>query len=119
VFGEIDALDVPEQLVFNKVDAATPEMLLRLRGLAPDALFVSARTGAGIDELQVLIEQQLPRPEIEITVLVPYTRGDLVTRLHDEADVLDTEHTAGGTLLQARVGAALAEQLRPFTHAVG
>ncbi|HEY3716781.1 MAG TPA: GTPase HflX [Jatrophihabitantaceae bacterium] len=119
VFGEIDALDVPEQLVFNKIDAATPEMLLRLRGLAPDALFVSARTGAGINELRALIEQRLPRPDIEITVLLPYTRGDLVTRLHDEADVLDTEHTAGGTLLQARVGAALAEQLRPFTHAVG
>jgi GTP-binding protein HflX len=119
VFGEIDALDVAEQLVFNKIDAAGPESLLRLRGLAPDGLFVSARTGEGIDELRGLLERRLPRPDIEITVLVPYTRGDLVTRLHDEADVLDTEHTAGGTLLQARVGAALAEQLRPFTHAVG
>jgi GTP-binding protein HflX len=119
VLSDLGALDVPEQLVFNKVDAASPEVLLRLRRLAPDALFVSARSGDGLDELRAVIDRRLPRPDIEITVLVPYTRGDLVTRLHDEADVLDTEHTAGGTLLQARVGAALAEQLRPFTHAVG
>jgi GTP-binding protein HflX len=117
VFSDIDALAVPEQLVFNKVDAADPATVLRLRGLAPDAVFVSAQTGHGLDELRALVEDRLPRPDIAVTVLVPYTRGDLVTRLHDEADVLETEHTARGTLVQARVGAALAEQLRPFTYA--
>ena len=117
VLTEIDAGAVPEQLVFNKVDAATPETLLRLRRLAPDALFVSAQTGEGIDDLRAAIEVRLPRPDIEMTVLLPYTRGDLVTRMHDEAEVLDTEHTAAGTLLRARVGPALADQLRPFTSA--
>ncbi|MDT4918305.1 MAG: GTPase [Pseudonocardiales bacterium] len=117
VLADIDAAAVPEQLVFNKVDAAEPETLLRLRGLAPDALFVSARTGAGLEELRSLVEAHLPRPDIEITVLVPYTRGDLVTRVHDEAEVLATEHTGAGTLIRARVGRALADQLRPFTSA--
>jgi GTPase len=117
VLADIDAAGVPEQLVFNKVDAAQPETLLRLRRLAPDALFVSARTGAGIEELRSLVEDRLPRPDIEVTVLVPYTRGDLVTRIHDEADVLDIDHTAAGTLIRARVGPALAELLRPFTSA--
>jgi GTP-binding protein HflX len=91
--------------------------VLRLRGLAPDAVFVSARTGAGIEELQARIEQRLPRPDIEVNVLLPYTRGDLVARLHERADVLETEHTEGGTLVHARVDAMLAEQLRPFTSA--
>jgi GTPase len=117
VLADIDALDVPEQLVFNKIDAAEPEALIRLRALAPDALFVSARTGAGIAELQALVETRLPRPDIEINVLIPYTRGDLVTRLHDDADVLQTAHTDGGTLMHARVDATLAEALRPFTSA--
>ena len=117
VLTDIDAGGVPEQLVFNKVDAATRETLLRLRRLAPDALFVSAHTGEGIDELRAVVEGRLPRPDIEMTVLVPYTRGDLVTRVHDEAEVLDTEHTAAGTLLRARVGPALADQLRPFASA--
>jgi GTP-binding protein HflX len=117
VLADIEAGGVPEQLVFNKTDAATPEAVLRLRRLAPDALFVSARTGDGVDELRSFVEGRLPRPDIEMTVLVPYTRGDLVTRVHDEAEVLDTEHTAAGTLLRARVGAALADQLRPFASA--
>ncbi|HEV7205604.1 MAG TPA: GTPase HflX [Jatrophihabitans sp.] len=114
VLTEIDALGVPEQLVFNKTDAATPETLLRLRRLAPDALFVSARTGAGLDELRRIIDDRLPRPDIEVTALLPYTRGDLVARLHETADILRTEHTAGGTLVHARVDAALAEVLRPY-----
>jgi GTP-binding protein HflX len=117
VLTDIEAVGVPEQLVFNKVDAATRETLLRLRRLAPEALFVSARTGTGIDELRTSVEARLPRPDIEVTVLVPYTRGDLVTRVHDEAEVLDAEHTAAGTLLRARVGPALADQLRPFASA--
>jgi GTP-binding protein HflX len=117
VLTDIDALGVPEQLVFNKTDAAEPETLLRLRALVPDALFVSARTGAGIEELRARVEQRLPRPDIEVNVLLPYTRGDLVTRLHDEADVLDTVHIEGGTLVHARVDPVLAEVLRPFTSA--
>jgi GTP-binding protein HflX len=117
VLADVDALGVPEQLVFNKIDAATPESLMRLRRLAPDALFVSARTGAGLDELRARIEERLPRPAIEISVLVPYTRGDLVARLHETAEIIGTEHTAGGTLVRARVDAALAEVLRPYASA--
>ncbi len=80
VLADIDALDVPEQLVFNKIDAASAETLLRLRALAPDAVFVSARTGAGLDELRALHRAPAAAPESRSTVLVPYTRGDLVAR---------------------------------------
>ena len=38
-----------------------------------------------------------------MTVLLPYTRGDLVARVHRTGEVLSTEHTGGGTLLNARV----------------
>jgi GTPase len=117
VLGDIDALSVPELLVFNKIDAAEPDALLRLRALAPDAMFVSARTGEGIEELRALVESRLPRPNIEITALIPYTRGELVARLHDEADQLQVEHTEGGTLVHALVGPTLADLLRPFASA--
>ncbi|WP_375491658.1 GTPase HflX [uncultured Jatrophihabitans sp.] len=114
VLAEIDALDVTEQLVFNKIDAAAPETVLQLRALAPDAVFVSARTGVGLDDLRACIDARLPRPEIEVTALVPYTRGDLVARVHERAEVLHTEHLAAGTLVHARVGGALARALEPF-----
>jgi GTPase len=119
VFADIDALGVPEQLVFNKADAADPEALLRLRRLAPDAIVVSARTGLGLAELQQIIEARLPSPAVEVTVLVPYSRGDLVARLHETAEVLSTEHTVDGTLVNARVSSAFAAALTPFANATG
>jgi GTP-binding protein HflX len=119
VLAEIDALAVPEQLVFNKADAAAPEVLLRLRRLAPDAVVVSAFTGAGIDELRATVERRLPRPDVEVHVLVPYTRGDLVARLHDNAEILATDHTVAGTLVHARVAPALAAALEPYLCPAG
>jgi GTP-binding protein HflX len=117
VLADIGASSVPEQIVVNKVDAAAPETVLRLRRVVPDAVFVSARTGAGLAALRERIDARLPRPDIEVTVLLPYTRGDLVARMHERGTVLDTEHTAGGTLVRARVDAVLAQALRPFASA--
>ena len=114
VLIDIEATQVPERLVFNKIDAADPETLTRLRGLAPDAIFVSARTGAGIAELKTTIDGLLPRPEVEVDVLVPYNRGDLVARMHSDAEVLSTEHTPDGTRLKARVRPGLAATLAGF-----
>jgi len=114
VFGEIDALAVPELLVVNKVDAARPEVLARLRRLAPDAVFASARTGVGLDDLLAAVEGRLPRPSVEVRVFVPYDRGDLVAKVHATGEVVAEEHTETGTLLDARVGADLAWRLSPY-----
>jgi GTP-binding protein HflX len=103
VLGEIDALHVPELLVINKVDAADEDTLTRLRRVAPDAVFVSARTGRGLEQLATAVEARLPRPSVEVHVLVPYDRGDLVSRVHSTGEVLAEEHTGDGTLLAARV----------------
>jgi GTPase len=119
VLGDIDALHVPEQLVFNKIDAAEQTMLQRLRRLAPDALFVSARTGIGLDELRARIDARLPRLDVEITVLVPYPRGDLVARVHESGEVLASQHTASGTRISARVSPELAAALQAYVDSVG
>ncbi len=117
VFAEIDAADVPELLVVNKTDAADPLVLNRLRRLAPTAVFVSAHTGEGLRELLEALVERVPRPEIEVEALLPYERGDLVTRVHDLGEVLDTDHRADGTLIRARVGPALAAELSRFVIA--
>ncbi len=114
VFGEIDALGVPELLVVNKIDAAAPEVLARLRRVAPDAVFVSAHTGAGLPQLLAAVEERLPRPSVEVRVLVPYDRGDLVSRVHATGEVVTEQHTGEGTLLAARVGADLAGVLSRY-----
>jgi GTP-binding protein HflX len=119
VLADIDALGVPEQLVFNKADAADADMLIRLRRLFPEALFVSALTGDGIDKLQSVIDERLPRPDVTVTVLVPYARGDLVARMHESGEVLSVDHLPTGTLVNARVNGDLAAALQPFAAAAG
>ncbi|HVB27347.1 MAG TPA: GTPase HflX [Mycobacteriales bacterium] len=114
VFGEIGALDVPEIVVINKCDLAPPGVVDRLLRREPRAVAVSARTGAGLAELRAAVEAALPRPEVEVHVLLPYTRGDLVSRIHGDGDVLTERHTADGTVLTARVSVALAGELAGF-----
>jgi GTP-binding protein HflX len=89
-------------------------VVARLRAREPHAVVVSARTGEGIGALLAAIEADLPRPEAEVHVLVPYDRGDLVARAHAAGEVLAEEHLATGTRLRARVGPALAEALSPY-----
>ncbi len=111
VLGDIGAADVAEQLVVNKTDAAGPDALLALRGRFPDAVFVSARTGAGMEELRRCLEQRLPRPEVEVRALIPYDRGDLINRIHRSGEFVSSDHTEHGTLVVARVNADLAGEL--------
>jgi len=111
VLGEIDALDVPEIIVVNKTDAMTAEAVTRLRATLPEALWISARTGDGMDVLRDRLALALPRPEVAVEVLLPYDRGDLVARVHRDGEVLTEVHEATGTRLCARVGPELAAVL--------
>src|ERR687890_781851 len=116
VLGEIDALSVPEVIVVNKVDAMTEDDILTLRRALPGAAWVSARTGEGIDGLRELIAARLPHPDVDVEVLVPYDRGDLVARVHRDGEVLAERHEEGGTHLTARVDGSLAAARAGFSE---
>jgi GTP-binding protein HflX len=114
VLADIGAGEIPELIVINKVDRAPAQTLAMLHVKYPGAVFISARTGAGIQPLRAMIESLLPRPEIEIRALIPYERGDLVNRIHQTGEFLRSEHLASGTLVAARVNPALAGELAPY-----
>ena len=111
VLGSIGAGNLPELVVINKADVADPLQLAALRRQEPDALIVSAHSGEGIDELLARLDARLPRPEIEVDVVVPYDRGDLVAAAHAEGEVVSEEHLPEGTRLRARVRPDLAARL--------
>ena len=112
VLSEIPgALDVPELIVLNKTDLADAVTLAALRTGLPGAVAVSARTGEGIEELRARIEQMLPHPQVSIDVVVPYSRGDLVSRVHAEGEIDTIDYVETGTHVVARVGAALAAEI--------
>jgi GTP-binding protein HflX len=117
VLGEIDALNVPELVIVNKVDAAEPDVVARLLRREKAAIAVSAWSGEGIDELLDVLADRLPRPDVEVDVLVPYSRGDVVHRLHSHGEVLLEEHLGEGTRVRARVRPALAAELTGFAVA--
>ncbi|MDR2374540.1 MAG: GTPase HflX [Bifidobacteriaceae bacterium] len=100
-----------ELVVFTKSDAAGPAELQLLLSAHPGSLAVSSRTRAGLGELRSAIERALPRPPIEVDVVVPFTRGDLVARAHRQGEILSQDYEAGGTRLHARVCEALAAEL--------
>jgi GTP-binding protein HflX len=117
VLADIGAGNVAEQLVINKADRASAEVLTGMRTAYPNAVVISARTGHGIDRLRAVIESSLPRPEIEVVALVPYERGDLIDRIHRSGELLSSEHTDVGTRLTALVNADLAGELAQYAVA--
>ncbi|MHB1065293.1 MAG: GTPase HflX [Georgenia sp.] len=104
--------DVPELIVLNKADLAGPEDLAALRTRYPAAVTVSARTGEGIGELAATVAEMLPRPTELVDLVVPYSRGDLVSRAHTDGEILAEEYVEGGTRLHARVTPHLGADLR-------
>src|SRR5699024_7640970 len=106
-------------VVLNKADIAEPETVARIRSQVGDCVVVSARTGDGIQQLRELIAERLPRPAVEVDLVVPYSRGDLISRVHSTGEVLAQEHLMDGTRMHARVDEALAAELRSASRAVG
>jgi GTP-binding protein HflX len=116
VIRDIGGEKIPEIIALNKADIADPEMMRLVLREEPDAYPVSVHTGAGIEALIGAIEASLPRPKVEVDTLIPYNRGDLVSRIHEEGEILREEHLAEGTALHARVDGALAHLLEKFVR---
>lgn len=103
VLGEIGAASVPELIAVNKIDAMSEVDHARLRRRFPEAVFVSALAGDRIDTLLDRLTQCVPRPEVEVDLLVPYDRGDVVAALHAAGAVLAEEYREEGTKVRARL----------------
>lgn len=114
VVGEVDARDIPEILVFNKSDLIDADQQILLRGLEPNAVFVSAETGEGLEALQQLIADLIPEPDVEISAVIPYDHGELINLIHEKGQVIDTDYVESGTRIHARVSGELASKLDAY-----
>ena len=101
--GVEGAGDVPEVIVVNKADVADPEVIDRLTRTHKHSVVVSARTGEGLEALLALVAEALPKPDVQVELLIPYDRGDLLSRIHEHGEVLDVEHVEAGTRVRAKV----------------
>jgi len=113
VLDEIEATDVPELLIVNKVDIAEPA---RVRELCQGetALAVSAATGEGVDKLLSAVGDRLRALATVVELLVPYERGDVLAGLHRDGEVLVEVHVDAGTRVRARIDGAALSRYREF-----
>ena len=114
IAGEQGAEVPPELLVVNKVDLAEPATVAELRHVLDDVVFTSAATGEGISELETRIELMLNAMDAHVTMRVPFDRGDVVSRLHEQATVLGEEYGADGTVMDVRLPRSMARELEEF-----
>ncbi|CAN5564139.1 GTPase HflX [soil metagenome] len=113
VLGEINALSVPELLVFNKADAA-PDVAADLQARHEGSVVVSAQQGTGIDEFLLTLADRLRSISAVVELLVPYERGDVLASIHREGEVISTFHDEAGVRVRARLGDASAGRLSEF-----
>ncbi|GAA4262272.1 GTPase HflX [Dietzia aurantiaca] len=103
-----------ELVVINKIDAADPLVLTELHHAVPDGVFVSAATGEGMDELLGAIMDIIASGDTEVTLLVPYCRGEVISRVHAEGAVLAEAHTQEGTRITVRLPQSVAGEVSEF-----
>ena len=111
VIDEIGGKDIPEIIAINKVDIADPAVIMEILRKEPNSYAFSVRTGFGIEGLLHAIESSLPRPSVEINLVIPYNRGDLVHAIHERGEIFTEEYVAEGTSIHARVDGGLAQRI--------
>jgi GTP-binding protein HflX len=114
VLGELGAADQTIITVFNKVDAATPAMKRRAKQLVPDALFVSAHTKAGLDDLEERCIELIADTTNEQELLVPHDRYDVIAKLHQLGHIREQEHEDKGVRLKGHFPATQNGFFKPF-----
>jgi GTP-binding protein HflX len=114
---EIGAGDRPRLEILNKVDLLDASAREELRFNHPDAVFVSASTGEGLEELGVRIERELLHMFRPVELLVPYAEGRSLAQLHEMAGEVRRQDTPEGVRVRALIPARFAERFARFAVA--
>ena len=101
--------------VFNKIDTLLDESIKHELGFRyPEAVFISAHTGEGVQYLLEKIEEIIDATCEQLRLLIPHERYDLVARLHREGGVRKKESTDDGFYLLCSVPERLLPLMKPF-----
>ena len=85
--------------IFNKIDLAEdPLIYARVKNLFEESIFVSTKTGVGLDELRYKLIKYLPKTTEVIKLKIPPSRHDLVALAHARGLVMDSEYDEYGNL---------------------
>ena len=112
---ELGAGDKPLVTALNKIDLLDPDDWAGED--YPSPVFVSARTGKGIPQLLAVVDGKLQERMTPLRLLLPYSKGDLVSLIYEHGRVEREEFTAEGTLIEGRLPAHLASRVQDWSVA--
>lgn len=95
---ELDALQKPTILVLNKVDKMDAARIAELRGIYPEAVFISAENKIGIDKLEQKLTETIEESYTNHTMHIPVSMYKAVAFIHEHANV-ESEKFAGDTVI--------------------
>jgi GTP-binding protein HflX len=102
VLDELGAADKRSLVVLNKIDAITdPAWRTQLERHFDQAVFVSAHTGEGIDQLLARLNEMLYDRVVRLTLRVPMARADVLALIHREGKIISTDYQENDAVVQA------------------
>lgn len=90
---QIGAEHIPVIYAYNKVD------LMKLYIPSDRGIYISAKSGIGIEELIESICKKVFKDYITCKVLIPYNEGEIVAYLNENTSIINTNYTDEGTIL--------------------
>lgn len=96
---ELSASHIPVLYVYNKADRLDPDAKPKF---VDQKLYISAKKETGIDALLHAIDTCLSKEDKEVTLLIPFSEGQIVSILTKEANILSTKYLADGTLITVK-----------------
>lgn len=114
VLEEIGAAEKLRLNVFNKIDRLSEIEIERLRKRFPDGIFISALLGQGIEKLLKVIDERVSRERVRVRLQIPFERGDLIQKIHEEGKVISEKHIAKGTVILAEIPLPILKEVEEF-----
>ncbi len=114
ILTELAAGGKPVLIVLNKTDKMAEGDPLPILNEDRPVLPISARTGAGMEELKKAIEETIFSNRLRTWFLIPYHEGAALAWLHANGKVFRIEYVESGTLVQAELDKSLLPHVEAF-----
>ena len=109
------AITVPVITVFNKCDIThSPSAIAFPFADAKTSVKISAKTGEGLDELLLAIQNALPQTKKRLKLLVPFNKGSILADIRQDGVIHSEEYTPDGTLIDATVDIIYLEKNKQY-----
>lgn len=112
---DLDALSIPRLYVYNKADIRDEQLTVKNHP-GSDSIYISAKTGYGITELLDALEDIFRAGSRKVDVCIPYTEGNILSRIHNEAQILSESYEEDGVHIIAICPVSLAERISLINH---